>query len=93
MLLQLETIDSSALAHIDGKHAACLSLLASGRLSWCVCRLYVFVVVDHMQTTVAVPVVEEAILGFVGIWERHWDVSLVQRLFILVLLMTAYLAG
>ena len=79
MLLQLETIAIATLAHVDGQHADYLGLLTPGWLRWGVSWFYVFVVVaEMMQAAVAVPVIEEAILGLVGIWERHGNVSLVQ---------------
>ena len=91
MLLQLKIIASTAVAHVDGQHTAYLGLLTPRWLSWRVSWLYVFVVVAQMmQTAVAISVVEEVVLSFVGVWERHGNVSLVQRL---VLLMTTNLAG
>ena len=57
MLLQLETIASAALAHVNGQHAAYLGLLTPGWLSWGISWFYVFVVAEMMQATVAVPVI------------------------------------
>ena len=91
MLFELEIIARAALTHVDWEHAAYLGLLTFCWLSWCICWFYVSVV-DQVHTADAIPVIKEAVLGFVRIWERHGNVSFVQRL-VLVLLMATYLTN